>query len=584
MSDGEGLKLVQKAWTRAENTQRVRNEIYERQWKRYKGYHTGVTDPYRSNLVMPKLYAAIETMAPRISKALFGKRPFIPIRSDKSPEAVRPIEKVLDSYLYLDKFKVKGGQIVKGVALFGTTFGEPVPVKKTVIEKQVVNSSVYPWQPIEQEVPVEKFRLETRMYMPWQVYVEPHMTDMESPGGWVIIVEVIPTAEIKRMVMAGRYPNINIQSLEELNGPGDKENKLFSEKMMTSLGIERPAEDSDYGVLMRYQSNDRYIQVWNGTIELEDVDNPHKHKKINLVRFAWNLDPMLQNSFWGQPEGKAAEGILDKLDESWNMTFDNNDIINQAVIGYREEAVNPNQLVWVGGSRIGIANNFAGSIRDAVDVLETRGLPADAYNIPSILDREVDRAMGLFSPQRGEPDADKNQTATESSLLASHGDLRNEHRTEIIESLGLGDYADKATSHIDQYTTFPDIYEMIGEEALTILTLNPQQVPGGAHYQFKGSSSITEDFQSRASWRADLDILVGNMAVWQDEVARITLQKQGLSEQEVNRAVMPRELYLQLFFGQMMAAQDEKPKGKEDRPRRKAPQIPNASQPDGGAR
>jgi hypothetical protein len=580
----DGLKTIRKAWERAEQTQQVRNDIYKRQWERYKGFSASVVDPYRSNLVMPKLYASIETMAPRIAKALFGKRPYIPIRSDKNPEAVKPIEMALDSYLYQDKFKIKAAQMVKAVALFGTSFIEPVPVKKTILEKQVVDSPVFPWLPVKQDVPVDRFRLQTRLYMPWQVYVEPHMTDMDSPGGFVIIVEIVPTDEIRRLVLSGRYPNVD---LDLLSGPGEKEGKTFSEDMMKALGIERPADDPDYGVLMRYQGQERYITAWNGTVELEDKSNPHNHKKINLVRCAWNLDPMAQNSFWGQPEGKAAEAILDKLDESWNMTFDNNDIINQAVIGYREEAVEPNQLVWVGGSRIGIKNNFQGSIRDAVDVLETRGLPADAYQIPSVLDREVDRAMGVYAPQRGEPDADKNQTATESSLLASHGDLRNEHRAEMLENLGLADFADKATSHIDQYTQFPDIFEIIGEDALTIMTLNPQQVPGGAHYQFKGSASITEDFQNKADWRADLDVLVGNPAVWQDGIARETLQRQGLNEQEINEIVMPRELYIQLMIGSMMASQGgngEKPKGKEDSPKRKPAQIPSASQPDGGGR
>ncbi|MEE9441351.1 MAG: hypothetical protein V3V99_01635 [candidate division Zixibacteria bacterium] len=79
---------------------------------------------------MPKLYSIIETMIPRLHKALMGSRPYVPINCEKSPEAAEAIEFALDTYLYKDHFEDKGLQGIKTGSLFGTVFLEPFPLKE----------------------------------------------------------------------------------------------------------------------------------------------------------------------------------------------------------------------------------------------------------------------------------------------------------------------------------------------------------------------------------------------------------------------------------------------------------------------
>jgi hypothetical protein len=294
---------------------------------------------------------------------------------------------------------------------------------------------------------------------------------------------------------------------------------------------------------MRMQTKDEYIYNWNGLVTLKQMDNPYKHKKINLVRMAWNQDPMLQNSFWGQPEGKMCEALMDKLDESWNMTFNNNDILNQGVIGFREEAVDPYQIVMRGGARIPIKGNWMGKISDAIDVIQTRGLPAEAFAIPGILEINTERAFGVYAEHRGE-DSPGDKTATESSILASQGDLRNEARAEVMEAMGLADFADKCTSHIDQFSGPQDWAEILGDEAMQVLTMNPHMVQGGFDYQFKGADSIVNDFAKRADWRANHDILANNPAVKPTGLARHTLRLENWNELEINEIVMTDEEFM----------------------------------------
>ena len=554
MSD-KAIQLVQDSFDRAYTVQSPRNDIYLRAWQRYKGYNPNISDPYKTNIVMPKLYSTIETITPRLGKALFGRRPYIPIKNDKVPDAVEPIELALDEYLHRDGFKVTGKRALKCIALFGTAFLEPYPAQVIEIEKKMMISPEYPWQPITVEEKTRKFALKTRLWMPWQVYVEPNMKDINDCG-WVITIDVVSKEQIRKMQEIGRFKRGELKNLSDAGGESESKTN-FAKTMIQGLGISAPTVNENYGILMRWMSDDRYVTTWNGLQILEDRDNPYKHQKKNIVKFAYNEDPMLQNSFWGQGEGKTLEAICDKLDETWNQAFNNHDLINEAVFGYREDAVNPDTIVMVGGVRIPIASGFSGDLKNALQKFDIQGLPADFYQIPGVLDMWADRASGVFDIQRGEPDDEDGKTATEASLLNSQGDIRSEERVELLEAMGMRDFADKALSHIDQFTTFDDIYDIVGDEALNLVTMNPQELPGSSDYQFKGSDSIVNDFQKAAEAREMLETLGQSPVMRPGWNERNFLQSKGFTDKEIDEAVFTDEELMMQQQQQMMMQQQQ---------------------------
>jgi hypothetical protein len=292
---------------------------------------------------------------------------------------------------------------------------------------------------------------------------------------------------------------------------------------------------------------------------LEDRDNPFdpKFKSKNICRFACNLDPMLQNSFWGQPEGKNIEPILDKLDETWNVTFDNHDQINQAVVAFKEGAVDAEQIVMVGGVRIPIKQSFNGNPRDAVERLQTMGLPTDHYRIPEILERQIDLSTGIYDLTRGEQ-PQQAQTATLSSILTSAGDLRSEFRVSVLESLGMEDFADKATRHIDMFAGIDDKIEVVGARAIDVQTMNPHSLPGGFDYQFAGSDMIINDFQKRQDWEQVTGVVKDDPSMKPGAIAKKTMKVFGLDDQEIaEMQYTPEEMQMmqQQAMEQQAAAQ-----------------------------
>ncbi len=549
MTQGErdALTVFDDAWRRSSEAQTSRNNIYERVWQRYKGYNPSIADPYRSNIVMPKLYSTIETIVPRLSKALFGRRPYIPLTGSTVPEMAMVIQEVLDHYLYQDNFRVKGIAMLKGVSLFGTWFLEPYPDYEEVTTVGVGGLNKYPWVPQPVQQTDARFRLRVRQWAPWQVYVEPNMVDLDDPG-YAITVEKCAVSEIKRLIEAGRY-----QPIEEnyLNSGDDQ--KDFAISMMKSLGISMPSENDAYGVLCKYRHRDRYITLWNGLAILEDRENyydkPDGSRKLphggtNLARFVYNLDPMLQNSFWGQGEGKALEIICDKLDETWNLLFDNHDIISQAVVTYRENAVSAESIVIDGGVRIEVKSSWLGSLDDAVKRLDLGTMPPEAYTIPEALDNWADRVSGTWDIQRGETasQGDPSKTATESSLLSTQGDFRSELRTELLESLGMADFADLCCHHIDAFAGHSDIARVIGpERAMLVFSMYPQEMPGGATYEFKGSDTVVNDFQKRADWAQCLAVIKDSPVARPGGVERETLTLYGKNEDEINKVILTQE-------------------------------------------
>ena len=544
----EAVELVQSAWTRASKTQTDRNNAHIRLWQRYKSFNPNITDPYRSNIIYPKLYSIIETIVPRLGKALFGRRPYIPIKNEKAPDQAEAIEQALDSYLYRDKAKITFIKALKLLGVFGTAFIEPYPAREIVTEKKMVQSQVYPWGQEMAKEQIPRFRLKNRLWAPWQVYPESKMTDLDSDGE-VVLVETVSRKSVEKLQASGRYNKFDLSRADS----GEAAEKDFVNTMLSSLNIDTAEQDDKHGILMRYMSNDRYITLWNGIDVLEDRKNPFEHGKINLVRIVCNEDPMIQNSFWGQAEGKNIEPILDKLDETWNTTFDNHDLINQQMIAFHENAVDAEDIVAVGGIRIKIKGIWQRSIDDAIKKIDIAGLPSDFYNIASVLSDFVDESAGSYPPMRGDISEDKT-TATEISLASSHGDLRNELRTEIIEGLGLSRLADLSCSHIDQFATLDDLYDEIGDPALEMMTANPNQLPGGADYQFRGSDTFVNDFQKQADWRKVIEAHNSDPAARPGAMLRETLRRHGLSDKEIDEKVYTEEELMQM---QAMAMQQE---------------------------
>ena len=159
--------------------------------------------------------------------------------------------------------------------------------------------------------------------------------------------------------------------------------------------------------------------------------------------------------------------------------------------------------------------------------------------------------MGSYDLQRGDT-PDSEQTATEASFLQQNGDMRSEEKTKILEAMGLSDFAGLCYSHIDQFADFDDLYDIVGDEAMDITIMNPNELPGGSDYEFRGSASIADDFRKRADWER-VHKLIGQSPVARlGGIERETLRRYGISKKQIDEFILTDEEIMQGMQQQQM--------------------------------
>lgn len=570
--DGEPLKLVEDAWTFSQTQQSVRNNQYKSDHQLWNCYLDEVDrDPDRANIFIPKIYSIIETKVPREVKSLFGTRPYIPLEAKRKEyrEASDIQTQILDEYLHKARFFPKNAFAVKLKNLYGTSFVETLPYYESVQQKIMVPEMLYgiPIGMQIQDTTVYRLRLKVTVFAPWEVYVDPYAVNLEESGGcrYVIKLQLCSKRDLMRLYEAGAYPGMDINALEEVeNQDSAKKASHWGLGMLAALGLTSPQSDDDVGVLMRYESEERYIDVWNDMVVVRDIPNPFKydengkrnrgHGLINLTRFHHTLDPHTQNQFWGMGEAKPAEILQHMLNDTWNQTFDNHTMLNQMMIYYNKDKINPDSLVRTPGNRVGVKAADGEDIRKYI--LESPGqpLPRDHYVIPETIERMIDVTSGLHKPNYGE-ESPGSKTLGEIAILKEAGDVRTELSVELGEQTYMADLALKATHHIDQFATMDDVVEIVGEEkAARLMTLNPNDLPGGFNYAFKGSGRVTNMLIKQRNMKELTPFLMQIPNVLQGWWARKLLEVHELDDLELDEGIIPDEMMMQL---QAQAAQQD---------------------------
>ncbi|MEA1998540.1 MAG: hypothetical protein U9N61_04345, partial [Euryarchaeota archaeon] len=496
--DGKPLDLVEAAHEQSKIHQNARNVKYQRHYNNYRAFlDMTYRNPDRSNVFIPKLYSLIESTVPRDIKALYGLRPYIPFMSKRPEfrEVAQYQAEFLDDLLHKTDFLNDMILVHKLKALYGTSFIEAIPFQEMTTEKALVPEMVYGRQVgmrvQEQQVP--RYRLRTRVYAPWEVFADPYATDLSSPEGcrYVIKYQITDRRQILRMAEKGMYPDLDIELLMSDRGAeGEQLADHWGMAMLQDMGLVYSDAGNDMGVIMRYESPERYIDCWNGRVILRDTPNPFKHGMINLTKFSHIIDPHTQNRFWGLGEAELTESLCEMLNDTWDLTFNSHNLINNPTIYYRKGSVNPDALVRVPANRVGIDASSDRPVRDSVYEEPGQGLPRDHYMIAQTIEDYIDLTSRKFEVGRGESTRGA-ETLGEVAYLKEAGDSNQELNVRLAET-SLSDLAIKCVSHNDQFATPQDHTEVLGQQkAMVMQFANPQDLPGGFNFQFKGSDRVT---------------------------------------------------------------------------------------------
>jgi hypothetical protein len=516
-------------------------------------------DPNRSNIMVPKLHSTIETILPVMVDALFGVRPYIPIELTKNENAdIGDAQTdLLDRYLDTPQFFSAAVQWLKFMIAYGTSFMEATPdfESKRVETLVPIMSTDLMGNPVpigmENVVEIKNYlKLRFRAFAPWEIFQDPIARNLDECRGIIKYRGIVSKRELKKMAARGAFPDFDIEKLDDTHADLDKDN--WNKRIAEAIGAPVVDKDSDLGVWLSFESNDRYIDMWGFSHILRDIDNPYAvankgHGKINLTKIINTDDPNPYTSWYGIGEGKSVEQLIHGMNENWNQTFDNHNMINQGVVYYEEDALNVDQLVMIPGNRIPV--DIGGTGRSIADVVQERplqGLTRDHYAIPEKFELMIDQTTGVFDISRGES-AVKGSTAREAILRKQSGESRTKLKIKMCEQLGLNDLAMKCIAHIDQFATSDDIVDKIGmEKAQALPTVNPAAIDGGNQFAFKGSSRQADSQIKRQDAKDVYQLMAGNPSVDQNWLANMLLEHFEIPDQERRKAVRTDENAMQI--------------------------------------
>jgi hypothetical protein len=542
----------------------LKREEFQRVYKMYRLQRDMTKrDKNRSNIFVPKFYTQVETIVPFMVDAMLGVRPYIPIEllnSDMTSIAEAQTD-LLDAYLTSPDsgFYEEWTKALKYVVPYGTGFIECYPdyVTRKVIEqvpvymtgpdgsRQVVDS--YP-----KEVKKVFFQLKVRSYAPWEIYRDPFAKSLADARGIIKFRGLTSARQMKKMAQRGAFPDFDQDGWDVQASYDDPDD--WSKKIATDIGVPLPKTDDDMGIWLSFESEDRYIDLWNFSVVLRDQPNPYDHGKINLTKIINTFDPNPFSAWYGIGEGRPVEALCHALNENWDQTFDNHNLTQEGVIYYDEDALSVDQLVMMPGNRIPITPQPGQSIQDAVHEREMRSLPADFYRIPAALDMMVDETMGVHAPLRGQEGQSK--TAREAMLLSSKGESRMKLKVKMGEQLGLRDFGEKAISIIDQFAAPDDIIAQIGvERAMLLPAINPAQIDGGYNFAFKGADRMAQEQIRRQDMKDVFQLTAGLPSVRQDWLADRLFETFDIPQEERRKGIIPDEqaMLIQAQHEQMMA-------------------------------
>ena len=581
--DGDPISLVEAAFTEAREQQSPRNVKNTRFYKKYRGYidMTG-RNPDMSNMFIPKLFSLIESKVPRDIRALYSVRPYIPIsakRPEYQDEVDRPLEEYLDDLLYRasafeslvsnDKIKV----------LFGTSFLEPLPYSEIVTEKRpIIQGGV---RVGVEEIEVERLRLRVRDWAPWEIFADPFATNLTDPKAcrYLIKLQITDRRQIVKLAEGGRYPNLDLDKLMGggSNTAGGNMADHWGLTMLKELGLTYQNSEGDMGILMRFESPERYIDLWNGRMILSDGDNPWDHGLINLAKFNHITDPHTQNRFWGIGEAETIEPLCDSLNDTWDMTMDAHHYINQPMVVH-DEKISGDALVRVPGNRIAI--NRGGSqepIDHFIKEFPGGGLPPDHYTIAQRLEDYIDLTSHEHEPRRGEV-TPGDETLGEISILKEAGDTTQELNVRLSEA-GLAAFANLCFYHIAQFATPDDFAEVLGiETAQRMEYASPFDIPGGFNFQFKGSDKVANELIKQRNWKELTPLLLQIPNVLPGRLAAKVLDVFGENTADIEDMIIPDEVMMQMQQEQATQQQED---GERDYQRQKEMAGIKGGQPGG---
>ncbi|MHC4464599.1 MAG: hypothetical protein ACYS30_24685, partial [Planctomycetota bacterium] len=398
-----------------------------------------------------------------------------------------------------------------------------------------------------EEIPFKRLHFQITPYAIWEVKNDPFATNLENRQGsrFQVKLQIVSKRELKRLALMGAYgEGFDVAALDEKMPDYTQVSEHRGLQILQNMGIPEPEADGDIGVLFRYESPDRYIDVWNDQAVVRDVSNPYKevagtypvrrgHGLINTSRMIHNIDPHTQTRFYGQGEGKISEPLTTALNDHIGLTFDNANFTNQSMTFAMDDGrLKKEDLVHRVGNKI-LMRPIPGvnSIRDMIMIAEGGKISPDFYALRAVLEDYINTTHRSFGQDIGKP-AEGRHTLGEIVMLDQAGDAGDEMSVSLIEDPFLTDVGTKCLAHMEQFAKSDDWADLVGEEeASELIVAHPRDLPGRFDFGFQGSDKVMNLLIQQRNLREIYEPLVASPYAKRRQLDSLLLSKHDMADE-----------------------------------------------------
>ena len=464
------VALVLDRFTAAETARKPLEEVWFECYRLYRAYTEPLDEENEdlANIFVPKIFADIEAITPRIVMAMLSRRPWVRVMPREKDDTTRAkiATKLLQAQFDRQQMFVKQVNFVKQALIYGTSVGqigwrEEKRIQKVRVYRDRIVGGFnltqlmgFPQVPVDEEQVIVDW--DDPWFEPldiWDFYPDPDGKTIDEMG-WVIRREWVSREDMER---AGVYDNISEAARTAL---GANEQRPSEERLgSVGLGPGQPLHIRTRPIeLLHMWTNDQVVVVANRAVVVRNEPNPFNHGRKPFVAI---VDTPVPHEFWGIGTAQVLKDLQHELNTIRNQRRDNVTLaLYKMFIASKHAGINPNEVVWRPGGIIWVDD--VTDVRNLIQPIEVQDVTRSSYAEEQQVHKDMQEVSGVSDFFRGAM-VETSRTATEIQQAAIGGGLRVDIRVRLMAEMGLKEIARHFLDLNRQFLTTERVVRFVGE-------------------------------------------------------------------------------------------------------------------------
>lgn len=503
--------LVQLVLDRYE-TARAARQAWEEMWLRcyqlYRGYREDLPpeEADRANLHIPKVFAHIESIAPRVVAAQLSTRPWVAVhpREPGDEQRAKVTEELIEYQFDRQDLFSKYVSMTKEALMYGTSVGKltwryeteqrRIRRQEPIIVGGIDLTALFGLAPRWVEDDAELVVWDD----PWLEHIDLFDFFPDPDGRSISEMRYVihrSFTSVEDMEASGLYEHLDVVR-KTLGDMQDRPSDL--RRSAIGRGGGPSAADSTRPVeLLEMWEDDRVVVIANRSVVVRDEPNPFWHGKKPFIAIK---DTPLPHEFWGLGTIEPIRYLQEEVNARRNQRMDNVTLALQRMfVVARNAGVDPDDLVWRPGGVVWV-DSFD-DVNKMIQPITVPEVTSSSYQEEGLIDKDMEDATGASEFARGMMPT-RSATATEIQQLSMATSSRVDLKVRMMAHQGLRAIAQHFILLNQQFMEQERFVRITGRSGYEWVRVGPEDIIG--EFDLIPAAANVETFANKHQKRADL--------------------------------------------------------------------------------